>query len=275
MLLPLLIATHVPSFLPLPLSAPSALQGTPSAPDTTAEAVEDVEVLRRLLVEAIEPAREYAHTDANGDLYMRNLTVTDSILTFYAGRERVASSRGYLVPGSGAFYSLDVRLPVVAADASEAPVDGKEPREDEWERTRRAVREGSEPRTPHLARELGWNAEGDAKYAQRLAIDEDARDEVVDAVLATLAKHGSRLRGLASGDDVAVALYVEGSGNDGSWVSGADGKMLGTVKESTTLWRSMIAQRAPPEHVVVRIPFDALRSGSLAEVRRAAQVQRY
>ncbi len=219
-------------------------------PERTAE---DIEVMRRLLVKEIGSVID-ADTTSNAQGY--------TVLHFYSSsvgsRTAVTHSRGYHVPGLGAVFSLDLSLPL--SEVEVVPEDEEdEPRaDDEWEDTRREVlggRGGSSG--PHEY--IGSGALGQLKKmrAKNYEIDPDEIDDVVDSVVKTVARHGSRIRGLARGDVITVAMYVTSSGLQPVAIAdpgeGDD--------QVATIWSTVSgsALRAPDVRIVVQVPIgDAL-----------------
>jgi hypothetical protein len=265
MLLPLLFHLHVPSTSAFPQATPAP----PRQAQVAHEAAEDVEILRRLLVDALEPGRagQPALAKAQG---LELFAVDHSIGDFFYLRERVSSARGFHLPGSGVFYSIDLSLPTRAVSGSE-PGASAATRDDEWERARREVQSGTEGEARSWLLATTQDA---TSPPRRFVIDERARNEAVDAVLGTLVKHAARVRGLSVGDDVVVALYIEAApGAIDSQDPQAEKMPDGTILLSSL----MAARHAAAEHVVIRVPLERLRApdATLAEIRSAAQIHHY
>ncbi len=265
------------------LFVPPLLSTAPPAPQEeekgTSKVAEDVEILRRLLVQAIDPARDdnvfFPLQKGFNEALNLSLRSSVAISDYLAVGQRVSHSRGFHLPGAGIFYSFDLELPLtLTAGPSSAGERGGI--ENDWERMRREVRSGT---SGDRTLQLGF---GQAQEEGRWEIDRDAREQAIDAVLKTLAKHGRRLGELDPGDSITVALHIEGSGSiPGTLYSVLDeNEEDDTVAQAQNLfWGSVAARQAAPERVVIQVPFDALRAGEdgggFEEVKRRAVVHRY
>ncbi len=275
MLFPTLLALHVAPLLTRP-----TLPARPQEESQRLEEVaEDVEILRRLLVQALEPERSGTLFDPDtGALSLMGLTASQSVVTYYAGSQRAGRSRGFRVPGNGVFYSFDLELPVALEQEAASREGSTAAQDDDWERTRREVRGGTSEDT-RAVYQIYFDAALRAGSQGRWGIDPKAREEAVDAVLRILAKHGSRLRGIAPGETIVVALFIEGSSGASPRLTRTGRAQEQTAKDGTSALTNLLAQQAPPEHLVIQVPFDALRGSTngagLEELRRRASIDRY
>jgi hypothetical protein len=252
--------------------APAPLQVRPTTSEDTAEGAE---ILRRILVDALDDA--FARGD-EGDKALRFL---------WADRGTVQHSRVFHLPEVGLFFSLDAALPVVTREAEKGAADRSErAKDDEWERARRAVRGGGE-------------GEGhvyllhDRKIKDR-EIDPKAIDQTVDLVLRTVARHAARIEGLAPKETLTVALRLSGRGNTTWSRSGFefdDGDDEGELGPRAEVEREQgdlgmyayglaIAggSSAREQNLVIRIALADLAGyaeGSLEALRQRAQINRY
>ncbi len=268
----------------LPTLVSSSSLGLLQAEEHADRIAEDVEILRRLLVQAIGPAEADSvffgdiplQGNSNNPLTVRLLRSTSTLSGRLAAGERVKHSRAFHLPGTGVFYSFDLELPLALAADSRSD-DEKDDVESDWERVRREVRSGTSGNQPVLRFDQFVSQE-----EGRWEVDRDAKEHAIDAVLKTLAQHGQRLSGLDPGDSITVALHVEGSGS----APGAVYSVLGENEEDDAnaqgrglFWASVYAGQSAPERVVIQVPFDALRAGTngagFEEVKRRAIVHRY
>lgn len=199
----------------------AALQGRPAsvlpAAETSPATVEGIEILRRILADAIDEAFEEEKKEGD-KIKVRSrqgYDVHGLVTTLWAGDRTIEHSRAFHLPEVGLFFSLDAGMPVVArAQESEAPSD--RPSDDEWERTRREVR-GDQPSGAVLFRRAN---EAEARPAE---IDPAAVERLIDLVLETLARHTGRIEGLGSRETVTIGLRLHGK--RGNWLHdfGQDG----------------------------------------------------
>jgi hypothetical protein len=195
----------------LTLLAAAALQSgqiqTKTPADTTEATAEGIEILRRLLSESLNKAfarkgesRSISSPSAPEDPLVH---VNGLVTTLWAGGETVQHSRAFHLPGAGLFFALDASLPVVVKEARNAPTDGDKPKDDEWEQVRREVRGGGNTTLRVFSRRSS---------AKEAVIDPATVDQVIDLVLRALARHASRVEGLASHETITVALHLSGRG---------------------------------------------------------------
>lgn len=229
-----------------PLPAGSAATHAPPPPQETSEATaEDVEVMRRLLVRSMGEAlgttsappaagavwsysARWEHDprfleDADRDDLLAFTRAAGRYTNSAAAAGRVEHSRGFHVPGSGVIYALDLVVPTrrVPTEAEGEQQEEKENgrSEDLWDATEREVRGQAPPQEDSEGAALraysravllseAWNQ--GRKF--RTELDPVTLDAVVDAVLATLASHGSRMEGLGDDETITVAIHVTAGG---------------------------------------------------------------
>jgi hypothetical protein len=204
----------------------TAVLATPS--ETSQATAEGLEILRRILGEAIDGAFPEKAEDGDGTKIGARHTFQLGIVTsLMTGHRAVQHSRAFHLPGVGLFFALDAALPVVAEkEAPEQPAEGLA-RDDAWERTRREVR------GEFLGDGRRMKRAFHVVSAERSEIDPAAIERLIDVVLGTLARHAGRVEGLAPGETVTVALRL--SGTQGAWLSdfaSADSTLGFTLDES-------------------------------------------
>jgi hypothetical protein len=275
----------------LTLIAAAALQAPQAAayPSQTSPATaESVEILRRLLVEGLE--RVFDRKDEKKDTFAfreDGMAVNGFVTTLWAGNSTVQHSRAFHVPESGVFLALDAALPLVARE--EVVPEDDEPEvagDDEWERIRRELKGGAAG-SPEgsLYRRLRISTP-----RQDLEIDPRAIDQVVDAVLQTVARHGVRVEGLGQHDAITVALRITGKSR--MWTSDVHpdapdlfsttieppkqpGKEINQGNFATYVLSAQHAE-VKPQNLVIRIAVADLAGQPSAErLRQRARINRY
>lgn len=262
--------------------------------------VEDVEVMRRILVkevkEAVTPRPrvkwQYPQQIDQG-LYASDLEMGLSYSGALAATAAAASvdhSRGFHVPGSGIFYSLDVVVPAHVVREAKTDEAGEEVRpddEDVWAETLEAVRD----QKPPSGHPLVVNTVVDLTYAVEVTdprnahwrLDEKAIEAAVDAVLATLGRHGGRIEDLRPGESITVAMHVTGT-RTSDWIDAfQSGARPEGEQAQRIVWGSLWgAGGADPgslrRRVVVQVPRTAMQSGAgadLAALKAASLVHSY
>jgi len=257
-------------------------------PRATDSAPEDVEIMRRLLVEAIDQTRTAGvrwlvdtSLNANSELsLLSGLTLSTS----GAGGSVVTHSRGFQAPGLGALFSIDAQVPTVQADAPEMTDDPEPDRDDAWERVKRQLQTGRKE-TDETDPLLGTIHDRSALLLTTLGranqrawtLDPEAMQAVTDAVLETLATHGRRIRDLKDRDPITVAIHFTPT-NTTPFISGT----LVDADDGTAPWSNWVdiygASQAPPQRVVIQIPFgdlQALNGGGGDQLHRTASIHRY
>jgi hypothetical protein len=275
------------------------LTGNPLPPvraqETSEATAEGIEILRRLLAENLEAA--FPSEEASLDLrFSHGYTLgTKGLVTqLMSGDQVVPHSRGFHLPGEGAFFALDLELPVVAAQPASAPKDGAPDQDDEWERMRRQVRgtvtSDDEPHAPYSYLLVP------AKQ-KPVVIDPAAIDTVVEVALKTLARHAPRIEGLAVQDTLTLALHLSGRFRGMLWheTDGEDEDGEGSTRlpsgvaagprggEASFLVYGVpdlfSASHAPELHLVIRVTLSDLAGyserGGPERVLQRARINRY
>lgn len=249
---------------------------------TTEQAAEDVEIMRRLLVHAIDETAPDGEEPGKVRFLTGGLAegqpITGPLTSFYSfsSASVVTHSRGFHVPGTGAIFAIDARVPVVAVEPYAAKEDDQEQGDDDWERIRREVRTGKT--------ETRGGAFGAFKVQFRgtptkWELDPDAIEDIERAVLETLARHGGRIAALDEAEDITVALYL----HQGTTVSetGVFGYAFNVGSDDEddeeTAWTTMAGRTAPAQRLILRVRVaDLLRAGKDGrELRERAFVSRY
>ena len=276
-----LLAAALLAAAPLPATS---IQGRTPAPvsagNTSTETAEGIEILRRVLIEALDKA--FVEQPARDRVLFNKDFQTNGLFTsLWAGGQTVQHARAFHMPEVGLFFALDLSLPVVK---KEGEPGSDQPENDEWERARREVRGA-----PDGVRLRVIQREGESLGE----IDPKAIDQVTDLVLRTLARHVSRIEGLGSHETVTVALRL--SGRDRSWLhewSEDDPHGLKALDEEAPevdepeQARSMAfsayvlatGHEVREQNLVLRIPLADLKGAEQAtpeQLRRTARVNRY
>lgn len=281
----------LPLFLALtPLSAEEQ-EGTAD------ETVEGIEILRRLLVEEVE------ETAVDADRLKRKRTgqvksgrgsggftlapevyvSTDNLATTFWGSSRVVKhSRGFHLPGSGAYITLDVELPVSEVEPPAEDEDPVAQVDDEWERMKRNVRTGADGRTSSSG--VGLYGRLREAHESEWTIDPPSIDAVRDAVLRTLARHAPRVQGLGSADSVTVLVHLHGADGAPWYVYSSDDEedpdSNGRVSVLST-WASAVgARRAADQHMVLQVGVSELQrlepnGGDVSALVQRARINLY
>lgn len=246
---------------------------------TTEQAAEDVEIMRRLLVHAIDETAPAGDEPGKVRFLTGGLAegqpITGPLTSFYSfsNASVVTHSRGFHVPGTGAIFAIDARVPVVAVEPYTAKEDGEERADDDWERIRREVRTG---KTETQAGAFKVQFRG---TPTKWELDPDAIDDIERAVLQTLARHGGRIAALDEAEDITVALYL----HQGTTVSetGVFGYAFNVGSDDEdddeTAWTTLAGRTAPAQRLILRVRVaDLLRAGKDGrELRERAFVSRY
>lgn len=190
----------------------------------------EVEVMRRLLVKSIGVVPGESVNDAGAFTMVGNWASFSTHLPLQGQLAQgsptvVTHSRGFRVPGTGVIYTMDVQVPAraVAGVPVEEPEEGVDEAfgADEWEAAARDVRgdtaKGSAEvllaaRVTASRRIIGFPAS-----TATWELDPDALDQVIEAVLGTLARHGTRIGNLRDDESITVALQVTASSSSYPW----------------------------------------------------------
>lgn len=268
-----------------PVDPPCAPQSSSRPQRTAADATaEGVEILRRILADSLDRTTDdRARLPARQALRMRLLEERDDQLVtqFWSDDRTVQHSRGFHVPGEGVLLAFDVAVRVVQASPAPADEDDAADQDDEWERTKREVRtKGSV--LGSLGPESGGLMVG--SETRDIELDPVALREIEDAVLRTLARHASRIEGLAAGDAITVALHLSGSHAtlpllDLSPDTDGDGAVERSERGySFHTWFASPGVAAPEQRLVIRVALQDLAGSddaNLERLRQRALIHRY
>ncbi len=236
--------------------------------------VEDVEVMRRILEKTLTRPLAAAKKrevlgpvtggrvsggEAGGEAIAQDL-FNSYALTYYDQQLR-PESQGFYAPGSGAFFTFEVKAPVVETPAKES--DSKRST-DLWDQTRAEVRGRGNTFIGAFAGGVG----GAAK-TKRFEIDQDAIDQAVDDLIEAIGEHGTKIRGLRPKERIVVAVCFE--------------PIESTVYRgdpSLVLWDYAQQRKASEHRVVIQAPVDALedyREGKrdLESLKSRVEITRY
>jgi len=263
-----------------------------SAPSTTAysgntseNTAEGAEILRRILVDALDKAFQ---PEEKGEKSTRinGMGGGPGLITrLWVGHETVQHSRVFHMPDVGLFFALDASLPIVSKEEKRDPdAKGEKSRDDEWERARRELRGDVG----------GGGNQGFFVFRNRAAkeveIDQHAVDQLIDLVLKTLARHAGRIEGLGSRETLTVAFRLSGRGSAWSeeaypgaevWSSSDDedgGEEESADVELSKAYSYVLASGANvrEQNLVIRVPLaDLAADADLGRLRERAQINRY
>ena len=189
--------------------------GTPGAE----ERLEDAEILRRLVVKAVDEPNPTDGFFLGGGM-RQDATRLDPNLTTrldFAGtvaewsgvgaRVNVQSSEAYYAAGVGAVITLHVHLPM-SAQERETDLTEPDPVEtDEWELERRSMQQA--PLLGDLPILSGVRAGGPKPQAVDWTLSPDKRRAAEEAIVDVLVKHSARLR-LGNDEGVLVLMRLKG-----------------------------------------------------------------
>jgi len=248
---------------------------------------EDVEVMRRILVESLRDhyeamatvdAPEAAALQQRKTALEQDLSVAaregyllthpgisgpNSVLARYravAGQVAHADefrAQGFCIPGSGVFFTLDVAVPLKMVKEP-APND-ENASTDAWEAAKRAVQQGA-PLAPRTA----------GAKPERWVMDPDATAGVIDAILDAIAEHGWRIEQLRPSEviTVAVRFTAPGGGGHGGFSRGRASREYDRALDLLIRSQSdaSAARGVTPRHVMIQASkknLDAIHAGRL------------
>lgn len=268
--------------------SPAQVQARPSTSENTAEGAE---ILRRILVDALDDAFSHKEKvdakDRDESTRIQQLHGLGVVTKLWADGETVQHSRVFHMPDVGLFFALDAALPVVSKERDEREPDkGSKSKDDEWERARRELR------GDFVGGEDGvfLRRYGEAKETE---IDPKAIEQVIEQVLRTLARHAARIEGLTQRETFTVALRISGrsrtiwsrSGSEGFEFEEGEGeaRVWSTDEEGELPSRAFSfvlagGGSAREQNLVIRISLADLADyaeGGPESLRQRAQINRY
>ena len=206
---------------PLLATSPAAAPPSPSVQEETrttvdpAETAEDVEIMRRVLVKAINErpgASIRVAPESLPTVFGVYSAQADLLTTSGTG---VTHSRAFHVPGAGAVFTLDVDVPV--RQVLRTPeTDEAEDSDSAWDEARDELH--GRARTPE-----GWFDAVQLPKLAELEIDAEHVDEIQDTILDTLTRFASRIRGLGSSEHLTVVVHLEATNNIANFVGNEEG----------------------------------------------------
>jgi hypothetical protein len=268
--------------------SPAQVQARPSTSENTAEGAE---ILRRILVDALDDAlspKEKADAKDRGEsTRIQQLHGFGVVTKLWSDGETVQHSRVFHLPDVGLFFALDAALPVVSKEREEREPDkASKSKDDEWERAR------SELRGNYVGGQDGLFLKryGEAKETE---IDPKAIELVIEQVLKTLARHAARIEGMTQRETFTVALRLSGRSRTLWSKSGSDGYEFEEGEGETHVWSSEEEGEIPSrtlsfvlagggsareQNLVIRISLADLAGyaeGGPESLRQRAQINRY
>ena len=255
---------------------------------------EDVEIMRRLLVQAIGGNQERPEQPALAPsglpgtslgwlqgLYGDRRGAWSTAIDLGGGRSQWSSpvasrrpqvlhARGFVAPNSQVIFALDVRVPGVWISSVSEPETAPADPADDWSRVERQVR-GSES-APEPSERPAEGAAADASSAFLSAVratqthwlrcDPQLLAEVRGKVMEVIARHGRRIDGLSTVGTLTVALRF----------SAYAGTMAGAQEETRdasemAAWLSVVGarQQAASRHENLVLQFSARDLAQLAQ----------
>lgn len=250
-------------------------------PVTSVDTAEGAEILRRILVAALDDAFAHKEDGEESTTSFRELDRLGVVTNLWAHRETVQHARVFHLPEVGLFFALDAALPVVSKEPKkDKQAKGDKAKDDEWERARRELR-------GDFGGEIGMQVLR-SRSAKATEIDPRAIDQVLDLVLKTAARHAARIEGLAPQETITVALRLSGRGHT-LW-SGAEPEGEGDAHAWTSEAGDEPAQSAfsfvlaaggssaREQSLVIRIALADLAGfaeGGIERLRQRAEINRY
>lgn len=211
--LPLSLALTFPVQEPEPLLLRQAVPQEPVAQEQEDSGiVEDVEILRRLIVnrlnEAARPNGNWNPFDVT-DLNNPSLQLYEfqTIGLGLNSAAHVTDSNAFYVPGTGAMLTIEASVPMsqVTPKAPVTPTDSDDP----WDSIEEEVRGGSEPPAITHAGSPSLEWVFPAFHEVRLTLDPDAVSGLMDGVFEELVRHAERLS-LLDQESVTICLQLTG-----------------------------------------------------------------
>lgn len=250
-LLPI-VALAVPAAAaqPNPSVVIDATPPVPTTQDSLGALAENVEILSRILDKSLRDGHAYIRgpeevAGPGETVAVDSNTVAETYtllaLATRAGRPRVDRTRGWIVPGFGAFFSVSVSVPTRTVDAPKPTA--VRTAQDLWEQTRNQVR--------GHARKAANVRKGERK--QRV-IDAAGVERAVETIIKSVAEHGWRLEQLGSDESIVVTARVTGS-VVGLELGGVRAQNYGLpmTEAAKTFYAVRNLPAAPARQVVIRL----------------------
>ena len=244
---------------------------------------EDIEIMRRVLDKALKnhtkkliakagedddeqgvSPDEVAVLDESGNtintalaLSYYKLALGNARLPGYTIRTNI---EGFLLPGTGVLYTLDV--PAVLKEV-DPPKDDRESKDDLWN----SVKEDLQESKSNL-----WRSRG-IKARKSMTVDEEDLDQTIELLIDTILDYGSRIEQLSAGDSIILAgrlKYRQPAVSTSGITQGGYG--VGT------LWYGDTAQSR--QRIIVKVPVSAVQAfkdGGISRktCRERAEITRY
>ena len=202
-----------------------APQDAPAEPAASAAAedagvVEDVEILRRLLVRDVGKALApdltnfvpHMQLDLSTTATVQNLALHDFMAAgnVYAPTGFVEDSNAFHVPGTGAVLTLEATVPIEHVQKVQVKTITGEA-DDPWSEVEREVRSGLEETAvdPHQ-NVVDYAFPSFDRMSVTITLDHAAVAKAVDSVLETLARYGEKV-GLGPDESITVCLHLTGN----------------------------------------------------------------
>jgi len=266
------------------LAASALLSGAAMQQDENplAKTAQSIDIMRRVIVKSINlELAEY--TGANEKGGNERTTAAASAPTFvtttgYQSYSYVTSggtfasfasdSRGHVVPGHGAMFSLSVVVPSKAEDAKPKEVPEAGEGDDLWSQ---AEREASGRGDTLFVQAIVTYNSTPAKVITR---DEKAVERAIRAVVEAVGRHGSKIEGLGDDDSIIVAMNVRGGAVQ------VEGDSDGNVTMFYSAMGAFSTADDREERIVIEVTMEdiaryASRRLDLDGLREKARVTRY
>lgn len=267
--------------------------------DPTQAAAREVDIMRRVLEKAVahevrrkeDPRSRYSALALSA--YLRSSEAVESARKKRGGDgDAGAEARGFLLPGGGAMFSLEVAVDVTVKEAESGKDKGGA--RDLWEEARReaaGVRGAVYGELQGASEMFGARAKGTVTRT----LDKEQMDAGLQAVLTMLARHGRKLESVDEGPVVVALTFRPRTGSAGqaytmfdtfgtaNFESGKDSagdkggdKHPGAKAYARGVWVGSQAGTTPkPQRVVLKIPSLAdLSARSLGQEATAEAVRK-
>lgn len=211
--------------IPLPMMSATAVQEAPMVPQVSSfgprKPASSMDIMRRVIVKSINRDMNEHFSDENDKLTStvttretapgvplpsESFAIATSLYGRLATNSFAGDSRGYYIPGHGAVFSLEVTVPLIEAEPEETEdIEKPEKVDDLWTE----ATDEAEGRTSAFGRAVvsGTYLFNETKQTEWM-INPEGVDLVINAVCATVAKHGKKIDDLQDDESVIVVLNV-------------------------------------------------------------------
>lgn len=189
------------------------------------------------------------------------------------------NARGFLLPGHGAFFSLDVSVGTVEVKEKNEEKPRQKPKDDLWEEAKSEAEGRTTSRTINYSAAF-LDAAGvlGSQRASRKPrqLDQRAMDKVVDTLARLLVRHAGRMTKLEAGHQVIIAVSFKADrSRDPDYRAGGS-----TQTANSLLGYIYSGGSSKTRHVVIRASLGRLRDlkereSSMSEIRSELSITDY